>query len=72
MLKQRNKFLSSKIREENQQPLLIPVEIKKAESHKLLETFPIRFLLKNGIECVLPSTMDTKQLKEIIGVLVTC
>jgi hypothetical protein len=73
MLKQRNKSLPSKIREEYPQPFLVPIEIKKAaENHKLPEAQVIRFLLKNGMECVLPNAMDIKRLKEIIEVLVTC
>jgi hypothetical protein len=71
MLRQRNKSLPSKTGEEKALSLLMPIEIKKVENHKLTET-PIRFLLKNGMECILPSAIDTKRLKEIIEVFITC
>ena len=73
IFKERNKSLPSEMREEKTSPLLVPVEIKKAvDVHKLAESQSIRFLLKNGMECVLPSAMDIRRLKEIIEVLVTC
>jgi hypothetical protein len=32
----------------------------------------IRFILKNGLECILPSAIDNQRMKEIIEALVSC
>jgi hypothetical protein len=72
MLKQRHVALPTKLHNEESCSLLMPIAIKKIESTKLLESLPIRFLLKNGMECIVPSTMDMKCIKAIVEVLVTC
>ena|ERR1700722_5969979 len=59
------------LQEKGSPSLVMPIEIKKIETPKLIET-PIRFLLKNGLECILPSSIETKRLKEIIEVFITC
>lgn len=71
LLKQRNQTLLLNRQEEKPHSLLVPIEIKKVENNQLGD-IPIRFLLKNGMECVLPSALDIKLIKGIIEVLVTC
>ncbi len=60
------------LQEKGSHSLLMPIEIKKIENPKPIEALPLRFLLKNGLECILPSAIDSKRLKEIIEVFITC
>jgi hypothetical protein len=71
MLKQRHVSLPAKLRNEDPCSLLMPIAIKKIESTQLPESLPIRFL-KNGLECIVPSTMDMQCIKAIVEVLVAC
>jgi hypothetical protein len=51
----------------------IPVEIKKSISpNKNVDTYAIRLILKNGIECVLPDGIDSKRIKEVVEALQQC
>lgn len=49
---------------------LVPINVKDPV---ISETnCDIRLVLKNGLECILPSYFDNKRLKEIIEVLMSC
>ena len=51
---------------------LIPIQIKDSARKAIANECSIRLLLKNGLECVLPSSIGNKRMKEIIEVLISC
>jgi hypothetical protein len=56
-----------KTNQKNQQ-LFSAVQIKKPD----LTASEIKIILPNGFQCVIPSAMDTAQLKKIMGALLSC
>lgn len=50
----------------------LPVQIKGPKMETPEKETSIRFILKTGLECILPSAIDNKRMKEIIEVLVSC
>lgn len=53
-------------------PALIPIGIKKSEDNELIDNVPIRFIFRNGMECLLPNDITIKRLKDLVEVLMTC
>ena len=51
---------------------IIPIKIKNETSKREEKEFQIKLILKNGMECILPSALDKSTLKEIIEVLASC
>lgn len=51
---------------------IIPIQIKNEIPKRAEKEYQIKLLLKNGLECILPSAMDKTSLKEIIEVLASC
>jgi hypothetical protein len=51
---------------------IIPIQIKHRIAKQSENEYHIMLILKNGLECVLPGTINKKELKEIIEVLTSC
>jgi hypothetical protein len=51
---------------------MIPIQIKNHTPKYAEKECHIKLILKNGLECILPSTIDKKSLKEIVEVLTSC
>jgi hypothetical protein len=48
---------------------IIPIKVKNDVEKNHENSFQIKVILKNGLRCVLPSTIDKRSLKEIVEVL---
>lgn len=50
---------------------LVPIKINAPQDSALMSE-EIRLILSNGIQCILPSRAEPKQIKALIEVLMTC
>jgi hypothetical protein len=70
LLRPNKKKKSDKILAQDLANQIVPVKIQKAVIDE--PCCDIRLRLKNGLECILPGSINKNRLKEIIEVLILC
>ncbi len=65
----RRLFRISNNKEIKNPTIFVPIQLKKPDPNVLKE---IRIVLPNGFQCVIPWQSDMSQVKQLIGVLLSC